>query len=119
MTAPDPEETALLAEIAEAKARRAALTLEHGKPESIAASDALALARTALVPVDPAVTADDVFASIYRDDAAADAWAESNRVHYGHPVLAKVPLPDGRVVGILDLRPALERSRREASEGEL
>jgi hypothetical protein len=107
--APDPGEAARLAEIAESKARRAALTAEHGKPEHVAGSDALALARTAGIPVDPRVTAGDVFAAVYRDEAAADAWAESNLTHYGHPQLAKVPLPDGRVVGILDLRPALEK----------
>lgn len=112
----DPQEAARLAEIAEGKARRAALTMEHGKPGHLSPSDALALAKTAGVPVDPRVTADDVFAGVYRDEAAADAWAESNRVHYGHPSLAKVPLPDGRVVGILDLRPALERSRNEEDQ---
>jgi len=69
---------------------------------------------TALVPVDPTVTADDVYASVYRDQAAADAWADANLVHNGHPTLAKVPLPDGRVIGILDLRPALRRARGES-----
>lgn len=116
--ADDPEREARLAEIADRKARQARLAGQYGMPETISGADALALARTALVPVDPGVTADDIHASIYRDDTAADAWAESNRVHNGHPTLAKVPLPDGRVVGILDLRPALERARREAAEGE-
>lgn len=105
----DPEHEARLTLIAVHKARVALLVSEHGRAESISASDALALAVTALVPVDPQVDADDVYASIYRDDAAADAYLESNRVHYGHPALGKVPLPDGRVVGILDLRPAMER----------
>jgi hypothetical protein len=98
-----------MAGIAAHKARRDRLTAEHGRPVAIAASDALALAMTALVPVDPTVTADDVYASVYRDEEAADAWLESNLVHNGHPALAKVPLPDGRVIGILDLRPALAR----------
>ncbi len=111
----DPEREARLAEIAERHARRDRLAAQHGMPEHVSASDALALARTALVPVDPAVTADDVYASIYRDEAAADAWAESDLTHHGHPTLAKVPLPDGRVAGILDLRPAMERIRREAA----
>lgn len=112
----DPEEEARLAEIAEHKARVARLAARYGTPEYVDAADALALAVTALVPVDPDVTAGDVYASAYRDDAAADAYLESNRVHNGHPALAKVPMPDGRVVGILDLRPALERARREAAE---
>jgi hypothetical protein len=98
-----------MAGIAEHKARRDRLTAEHGQPVAIAASDALAMAMTALIPVDPTVTADDAWASIYRDEDAADAWLESNLVHNGHPALAKVPLPDGRVIGILDLRPALAR----------
>jgi hypothetical protein len=96
------------------RTRRAELEARFGKPEGISPSDALALAVAACVPVDPRVTADDVFASIYRDDAAADAWGQSNRVFHGHPTLAKVPLPDGRVVGILDLRPALDRMREES-----
>lgn len=116
MTADDPDREARLAEIEDHDARRARLIEQHGEPEHISASDALALARTALVPVEVGVTADDIWASIYRDDAAAAAWLESNRVHHGHPALAKVPLPDGRVVGILDLRPELERVRREARE---
>jgi hypothetical protein len=104
-----PDEAALIAASARSKARRAALAAEHGVPEPLAGSDALALARAVGGPIDPSVTAGDVYASVYRDEAAADAWAESNLVHYGHPSLAKVPLPDGRVVGILDLRPALEK----------
>jgi hypothetical protein len=108
----DPEFAEWLAGLDdEQKVRRARLTGQYGEPESIAPSDALALAATARVPVDPTATADDIWASIYRDDAAADGWLESNRVHHGHPTLAKVPLPDGRVVGILDLRPELRKSR--------
>jgi hypothetical protein len=97
--------------------RRARLIEQHGMPEHISGSDALALARTSQVHVDPAATADDVHANIYRDAAAADAWLESNLTHHGHPALARVPLPDGRVVGILDLRPALERAKGEAYGG--
>jgi hypothetical protein len=102
---------------AERKARQAALIEQHGMPVHISGSDALALARTAQVHVDPAATADDVYASIYRDAAAADAWLQANLTYHGHPALAKVPLPDGRVVGILDLRPALERAEGEAYGG--
>lgn len=101
--------------LAEQKERRTRLEDRYGHPEQIAASDALAAAMTALIPVDPDVTANDVCAFIYRDDVAADGWAESNRVHNGVPSLAKVPLPDGRVVGILDLRPAMQRALEEES----
>ena len=101
---------------AEDKARQERLIAGYGTPESISVSDALALAAAAQVPVAAGVTADDVWASIYRDTAAADAWLNANLVHHGHPELARVPLPDGRVVGILDLRPSLERARREAYE---
>lgn len=99
-------------EVANRRARRYYLAAKHGgMPESISPSDALALAATAGVPLDSAATADDVWASIYPNEAAADAWGESNLVNNGHPTLAKVPLPDGRVVGILDLRPEMEKSR--------
>lgn len=116
MTADDPGREARRAETAEREARRARLTAQWGEPERISPADALALARTALVPVDLSATADDVYASIYRDDAAADGWLESNLTHHGHPALAKVPLPDGRVVGILDLRPEMAKSRARIRE---
>jgi hypothetical protein len=115
MSTTDPRK-ARLAEIAAHRERRDRLTAEHGQPVAFPASDALALAMTALIPVDPAVTADDIYASVYRDEEAADAWLESNLTHYGHPALAKVPLPDGRFVGILDLRPALRREAAERDE---
>lgn len=111
----DPGREARLAEIAGQKARRARLAGQYGMPEQISNADALELARTAQVGISPYLRADDwIYASIYRDDAAADAWLESNRVHHGHPTLARVPLPDGRVVGILDLRAELERARETA-----
>lgn len=106
-----PRDDARLAVIAEHKARRAELISRHGMPEIIAPSDALALAMTGRIPIDPAATADDLWAGVYRDAEAAAAWGESNRAHYGHPTLARVPLPDGRVVGILDLRPAMRRAQ--------
>jgi hypothetical protein len=110
----DPGRDARLAEIAAHKKRQAKLIRQYGMPEHVSASDALAKAMTALVPVDPRVTAGDVYAFIYRDEAAADGWADSNLTHNGVPTLAKVPLPDGRVIGILDLRPALQRTREES-----
>lgn len=97
-----------------ARQRRERLTAQYGTPEKIDPSDALTLARAALAPVGPDVTPDDVWAGIYRDERAADGWLESNLVHHGHPALAKVPLPDGRVIGILDLRPMTARARDEA-----
>ena len=109
----DPGREGRLAEIEAQKARSARLAEQFGTPERISPSDALALARAAHVSLGPAVTADDIWASIYRDEAAADGWMESNLTHHGHPALARVPLPDGRVVGILDLRPALARMRTE------
>ncbi len=109
--AADPGRAARLAEIAEHDARRDRLAAQHGMPERISNADALALARTALVPVEAGVTADDwIYASIYRDEAAADAWLASNLEHHGYPALARVPLPDGRVVGILDLRAEMEKA---------
>jgi hypothetical protein len=93
--------------------RRARLAAQWGTPERISGADALDAARAARAGISPYVAADDVYASIYRDDAAADAWLESNRVHQGHPALARVPLPDGRVIGILDLRPALRAAVRD------
>ena len=107
-----------LAEIEAHLARRADLLEHHGLPEPIAAASALAMARQSLVPVEVGVTADDTYSSIYRDEAAADAWLDSNLENRGYPTLARFPLPDGRVVGILDLRPALDRARRDTAEGE-
>ena len=93
--------------------RRAELIKHHGQPDVIAADTALGLARDEGLA--DGVTPDQVHAAIYRDKAASDAWLESNRVHHGHPALARFELPDGRVVGILDLRPALARAAEEAT----
>jgi len=109
---------ARLAELDAQLAHRADLREQHCFPEPISAAKALALAMASLVPVDPAVTADDTYAGIYRDMPAAEAWLDSDLENHGYPTLARVPLPDGRVVGILDLRPALDRARRDAAEGE-
>jgi hypothetical protein len=91
---------------AERDARRNALIGQHGLPEHILSSEALKLARVEVT--DPS----DFYASIYRDKAAADAWMGSTLEHEGHPALARVDLPDGRVVGIYDLRPALTKEGR-------
>jgi len=107
-----------MAELDAILAHRADLRERHGLPEPIAASRALALAWASDVAVDPAVTAGDVYGGIYRDMPAAEAWLDSDLENHGYPTLARVTLPDGRVVGILDLRPALDRARRDTAEGE-
>jgi len=95
----------------ERTARRNALAALHGIPEVIDPTDALELAGITVV------TADEVYASVYRDAAAADAWMGANLTQYGHPALARVPLADGRVIGILDLRPALRKLEGRHSPG--
>lgn len=115
----DEERAERVASSARQRARTARLAARYGRPEHVCTAYARKLAAAAQVPVDPSVEPDDIWASIYRDAASADAYAESNLTHHGHPTLAKVPLPDGRVLGILDLRPSLERARREAREEEL
>jgi hypothetical protein len=100
---------------AEHAARRAALIERYGEPKPLGAADALALAAASGVHIDASVTAYQVHASLYRDAAQADAWLASNLEHYGHPTLARATLPDGRVVGILDMRPAIARAEQEAT----
>ena len=102
----------------EEEARRNELTRRYGRPEPIAAADALVLARYIRPGGLPEpVRADQVHASIYRDKLGADGWLVANKLHHGHPEYARVTLPDGRVVGILDLRPALARAAGLESEG--
>lgn len=108
--AEDEERAARLAEIEQRKARQRELIERYGMPVPIAGPDALAKAFLARVEYDVTALASDVFASIYRDAEAADAWLAANLEHNGHPALARVPLPDGRVIGILDLRPAVSRA---------
>lgn len=97
-----------MSEMAEQRLRRASLAERYGTPEHITALQALDLARITHADISPYVTAGEVWASIYVDDAAADAWLEANLVHHGHPTLARVRLEGGRVLGILDLRPAMK-----------
>lgn len=97
--------------------RRQAMIAAHGQPAPIAAADALALARNAGKDTGGALP-QHVHAMIYRDDGAADAWLRANRDEYGHPALARVQLPDGRCVGIIDLRPALGIDRDQARPAE-
>jgi hypothetical protein len=91
-----------------------ALIQRYRTPDPVDPAVALTLARALGTLAVPDVPAGDTCAYIYRDGEAADAWLEFNLVHRGHPALAKVTLPDGRVVGILDLRPALGRAREES-----
>jgi hypothetical protein len=90
---------------AEHKARQAQLIEQHGTPEHIGRQSALVIARVT------GVNPDETYAHVYRDEAAADAWLGANWDNYGHPTLARVALPDGRVLGILDLRPALAKEK--------
>lgn len=55
------------------------------------------------------ITDHEVMAFRYESQEAADAWAEGNLEHNGHPALGSYPDPagDGAVIGVLDLRPAL------------
>lgn len=114
----DLEREARIAEADEHKTRQLSLIKQHGKPERIDLDEALwAIGRPT------GVTAADVWASIYRDSDAADAWMKSNLEHHGHPELGRKTLEDGRVVGVLDLRPALRRlaeadARRVTAESE-
>jgi hypothetical protein len=88
--------------------RRALLVARHGLPAQVPAAAALRLlGRRAEVHPNDAV------AFAYRDQAAADAYAESNAQHQGIPSLGSRPV-DGAIVGVLDLRPALARHARQA-----
>lgn len=93
-----------------------ALVQRYRLPAPVDPAVALALARALGILKGADVAGDDTCAYIYRDGEAADAWLNFNLVHRSHPALAKMPLPDGRVIGILDLRPALERGRQMAKE---
>jgi hypothetical protein len=82
--------------------RRAVLTAAHGLPRRADPGGALrVLGKRDLVHPR------DVIAFVYRDQAAAEAWAASNVAHYGHPSLGLTPV-DGGVLGVLDLRGVLE-----------
>jgi hypothetical protein len=85
-------------------ARRGALIAAHGQPvrfTDTAAALWLLNARHLIHPV-------DAMAFVYRDQAAADAYAKSNADHHDVRSLGTVPC-DGGVLGVLDLRPALTR----------
>jgi len=85
-------------------ARRAELISRYGKPGQ--GSKAEAVERLSLD-----VSPDDIYVGLYRDQMAADGWLAANLEDHGHPSLGSYPLEDGRVVGVLDLRPALRRAR--------
>lgn len=92
-------------------ARYLAMAARYGRPETVRPYDALLMAMNAPQPVTLHVSGNEVHASIYRDQAAADAYAAANLEYHGHPTLAQVTLADGRVLGILNLRPALKAAR--------
>jgi hypothetical protein len=85
--------------------RRARLVHDHGKPRMLH-GEAIgpALAALGIENVKP----DEVVAFAYRDRAAAEAWTEANRLHYGHVSLGIGEIL-GETVGVLDLRPWLGR----------
>lgn len=85
--------------------RREELREHHGTPESVRSYDALLIAMNHHVTLH--VNGPDVIAYYYRDRAAAEAYAASNTEHNNAPSLAIIDLPDGRALGITDLRPAL------------
>jgi hypothetical protein len=75
----------------------------YGVPRRVPGPDALAL-----VGRRGDVHPRDVMAHLYRDQAAADGWLGANLARFGHPQLGTAPAGDG-VVGVLDLRPELDR----------
>jgi hypothetical protein len=87
------------------------LAEQYGKPVNVRPYDALVMAMNAPQPVTLHINGTDILARTYRDPEAADAWL----AQADHPVLATVPLADGTVLGILDLRPAL-RAAKEARD---
>lgn len=84
--------------------RRAALIAGHGQPTRFDPGEALRL-----LGLDGQLTAGQVSAHLYRDEASAAAWLASNAEHYGHAPLGTVTV-EGGVVGVLDIRAALARA---------
>jgi antitoxin (DNA-binding transcriptional repressor) of toxin-antitoxin stability system len=89
------------------------LAEKYGQPEHFSEAEALRmLGRT---DVSPGV----VYASRYRDREAAEAYAAANLEHHGHPSLGMIYLAgegwggDEGWVGVIDLRPAIEKLKRE------
>lgn len=109
----------VLAEHQARDVRRAALEAEFGKPEIISNADAIAAAKAAQVSLPYMPLSHDawIIAHIYRDVAAWEGWLASNTEHYGHTELVRVPLPDGRVIGILDLRASMPKAEEASSDG--
>jgi hypothetical protein len=88
--------------------RRERLIAAHGQPAPADTGTALRLLglRGQVHPLDAA-------AFIYRDQAAAAAWAEEDAEHYGVPRLGTAPV-DGGVLSVLDLRPAIAAHAQRA-----
>lgn len=92
-------------------ARRAALWEKFGRPESFDAAEALRL-----IGKRGEVHPRDAWACVYQSQEAADAFAESNEKHHGHPHLGHVTLDSGSVLGVIDLRPASLRHGGEITD---
>jgi hypothetical protein len=83
--------------------RHAALVAAHGQPVLFPDTGAALWLLNARHKVHPR----DAVAWVYRDQAAADAYAESNAAHFGVPSLGSVPHYGG-VLAVLSLAPVLE-----------
>lgn len=90
--------------------RRALLIARYGQPAQVDRAGALRL-----LGLRDAVHPRDVVAFLYRDQAAAGAFAASNAEHQGIPSLGTC-LAEGGVVGVLDLRPELARHAQQAGQ---
>jgi hypothetical protein len=75
--------------------RRVALEVLHGKPERLPARE------------------EHVLAFRHSSQEAAEAYADSNRNHHGHPAWVE-QTPDGWL-SVVDLRPAVARAREEVA----
>lgn len=84
--------------------RGRALRARWGKPQSFDTAEALRIAGLAGL-----VDEGDVVAYRYPSEKAFRAFAASNLARHGHPSIGPFPVLGG-VVGIVDLRPALEKA---------
>ena len=91
--------------------RREYMWERYGCPETVDAE--AALVELGITDVNPR----EVHAFRYRDQEAAQAYAEANLEHHGHPTLGTYPVKTGEVVGVLDLRAAIaDMKQRYADE---
>ena len=84
------------------------LIYTYGQPEVFDTAEALRL-----LALDEAIHPHDAIACTYPSQEAADAFDATNQVVHGHPPTLHLTLADGRVLGLIDLRPALARFGQE------